>query len=65
MKQKYGNEEPALIVKSLSKKKWIMTRLNKVNGVITSTHNTLKEAKTKATELGYEFEVGKHLWGNG
>lgn len=59
---KYGNEEPALIVKS--GKKWMMTRLNKVNGVITSTHKTLKGAKARATELGYPYEVGKHIWTN-
>ena len=59
---KYGNEEPALIVKS--GKKWTMTRLNKVNGVITSTHKTLKGAKARANELGYTHEVGKHIWTN-
>ena len=59
---KYGNEEPALIVKS--GKKWIMTRLNKVNGVITSTHKTLKEAKAYATKLEYKYEVGNKVWEN-
>jgi hypothetical protein len=42
---------------------YMLSRLNKVNGVITSTPKTLKGAKAKTTELGYEFEVGKHLWG--
>lgn len=57
---KFGNEEPALIMKLHGK--WIMTRLNKVNGVITSKHKTLKEAKSKATELGYKYEVGNGAW---
>jgi len=59
---KYGNEEPALIVKV--KNKWVMTRLNSVNGVITSTHKTLKEAKAYATKLEYKYEVGNKAWAN-